>query len=81
MKENRILVLRIWKVVVSYKANSVKLEIKQKESKKGRTRQQTFESPMAQWARIWLCNAGDTEDRGLILGLGRSPGGGNSNRL
>ena len=27
------------------------------------------------------CNAGDTEDDGLIPGLGRSPGGGNHNPL
>ena len=27
------------------------------------------------------CNAGDTEDAGLIPGLGRSPGGGNGNPL
>ena len=26
-------------------------------------------------------NAGDTRDMGLILGLGRSPGGGNGNAL
>ena len=35
MKKNRILVLRIWKVVVSYKINSVKLEIKQKGKQEG----------------------------------------------
>ena len=28
-----------------------------------------------------LANAGDIRDRGLILGSGRSPGGGNSNPL
>ena len=29
----------------------------------------------------FACNAGDTEDSGLIPGLGRSPGGGDSNPL
>ena len=34
-----------------------------------------------QWLWILLSNAGDARDAGLIPGLGRSPGGGNSNPL
>ena len=30
---------------------------------------------MAQWVKNLPANAGDTEDAGLIPGLGRSPGG------
>ena len=35
---------------------------------------------MAQW-KDSTCNAGDSEDTGLILGLGKSPGGRNGNPL
>ena len=36
---------------------------------------------MTQWVKNWSANAGDTEDSGLILGSGRSPGEGNGNPL
>ena len=36
---------------------------------------------MAQWVKNPPANAGDTGDMDLILGLGRSPGGGNGNPL
>jgi len=81
MKKNRILVLRIWKVVVSYKINSVKLEIKQKGKQEGEDKTTNVWVPDGSAGKEPACNAGDTEDRGLIPGLGRSPGGGNSNPL
>ena len=34
---------------------------------------------MAQWVKNPPASAGGTGDAGLILGLGRSPGGGNGN--
>ena len=36
---------------------------------------------MPQWAKNLPANAGDTGDSGLILGLGRFPGGGHGNSL
>ena len=36
---------------------------------------------MAQWVKNPPANGGDTEDGGLIPGLGRSPGGGHGNSL
>ena len=36
---------------------------------------------MAQWVKNPPANGGDTEDAGLIPGLGRSPGGGHGNSL
>ena len=38
---------------------------------------------LPQWpsSKESACNAGDAGEEGLILGLGRSPGGGNGNTL
>ena len=79
MKENRILVLRICKVVESSKTISVKLEIKQKGKQKGEDKTTDVWAPDGSAGKESACNAGDTEDGGLIPGSGRSPGGGNSN--
>ena len=38
-------------------------------------------SQVAQWWKYSPANAGDTGDKGLISGSGRSPGGGNGNLL